>query len=35
VTAAETEALVAAARAVLVDAIAAGGSSLRDYRQAD
>jgi formamidopyrimidine-DNA glycosylase len=27
--------LVAAVRAVLEDAIAAGGSSLRDYRQAD
>jgi formamidopyrimidine-DNA glycosylase len=35
VTAAETEALVAAVRAVLIDAIAAGGSSLKDYRQAD
>ncbi len=35
VTAAEAEAIVAAIRAVLVDAIAAGGSSLRDYRQAD
>ncbi|MBU2583262.1 MAG: bifunctional DNA-formamidopyrimidine glycosylase/DNA-(apurinic or apyrimidinic site) lyase [Alphaproteobacteria bacterium] len=30
-----TERLVAAIRAVLCDAIAAGGSSLRDYRQAD
>ena len=29
------EALVAAIRAVLTEAIAAGGSSLRDYRQAD
>jgi formamidopyrimidine-DNA glycosylase len=35
VTAAEVETLVAAVRAVLRDAIAAGGSSLRDYRQAD
>ncbi len=35
VTAAETETLVASVRAVLLDAIAAGGSSLRDYRQAD
>jgi formamidopyrimidine-DNA glycosylase len=35
VTAAETEALAAAVRAVLLDAIAAGGSSLRDYRQTD
>jgi formamidopyrimidine-DNA glycosylase len=35
VTAAEAEALVAAVRAVLADAIAAGGSSLRDYRRAD
>ena len=35
VTPVETEALVAAVRAVLADAIAAGGSSLRDYRQAD
>jgi formamidopyrimidine-DNA glycosylase len=35
VTPAETETLVAAIRAVLTDAIAAGGSSLRDYRQAD
>ena len=34
-TADEAEALVAAVRAVLVEAIAAGGSSLRDYRQAD
>ena len=34
-TPAEAEALVAAVRAVLADAIAAGGSSLRDYRQAD
>jgi formamidopyrimidine-DNA glycosylase len=33
VTAAETEALVAAVRAVLLDAIAAGGSSLRDHRR--
>jgi formamidopyrimidine-DNA glycosylase len=31
----EVEALVEAIRAVLVEAIAAGGSSLRDYRQAD
>ncbi len=31
----EIEALVTAVRAVLDDAIAAGGSSLRDYRQAD
>lgn len=31
----ETNDLVAAVRAVLDDAIAAGGSSLRDYRQAD
>ena len=31
----EVERLVAAVRAVLVDAIAAGGSSLRDYRRAD
>ena len=31
----EAEALVAAVRAVLADAIAAGGSSLRDYRRAD
>lgn len=31
----EAEALVRAVRAVLEDAIAAGGSSLRDYRQAD
>jgi formamidopyrimidine-DNA glycosylase len=31
----EAEALVAAVRAVLEDALAAGGSSLRDYRQAD
>ncbi len=35
VTAAEAEGLVAAVRAVLIDAIAAGGSSLRDYRRAD
>lgn len=35
VTAAEAEVLVAAVRAVLADAIAAGGSSLRDYRRAD
>lgn len=35
VTAEEAERLVAAIRAVLVEAIAAGGSSLRDYRQAD
>ncbi len=35
VTAAEVETLVAAIRAVLDEAIAAGGSSLRDYRQAD
>ena len=35
VTAVEVEALVAAIRAVLAEAIAAGGSSLRDYRQAD
>lgn len=35
VTPLEVEALVRAIRAVLVDAIAAGGSSLRDYRQAD
>jgi formamidopyrimidine-DNA glycosylase len=32
---AEAEALAQAVRAVLRDAIAAGGSSLRDYRQAD
>ncbi len=31
----EVEGLVVSVRAVLVDAIAAGGSSLRDYRQAD
>jgi formamidopyrimidine-DNA glycosylase len=31
----EAEALVAAIRAVLEDALAAGGSSLRDYRRAD
>ncbi len=31
----EAERLVAAIRSVLVEAIAAGGSSLRDYRQAD
>jgi formamidopyrimidine-DNA glycosylase len=35
VSAAEAEMLVAAVRAVLEDAIAAGGSSLRDYRQTD
>jgi formamidopyrimidine-DNA glycosylase len=35
VTPAESEALAEAVRAVLLDAIAAGGSSLRDYRQAD
>jgi formamidopyrimidine-DNA glycosylase len=35
VTGAEVETLVAAVRAVLREAIAAGGSSLRDYRQAD
>jgi formamidopyrimidine-DNA glycosylase len=35
VTPAEAETLAAAVRAVLADAIAAGGSSLRDYRQAD
>ena len=35
VTPDETETLVTAIRAVLADAIAAGGSSLRDYRQAD
>ena len=35
VTAAEAETLAAAVRAVLLDAIDAGGSSLRDYRQAD
>jgi formamidopyrimidine-DNA glycosylase len=35
VTGAEVETLVAAVRAVLRDAIAAGGSSLRDYRRAD
>jgi formamidopyrimidine-DNA glycosylase len=35
VTADEAEALVAAVRAVLELALAAGGSSLRDYRQAD
>jgi formamidopyrimidine-DNA glycosylase len=34
VTAAEAETLAAAVRAVLIDAIAAGGSSLRDYRRA-
>ena len=34
-SAAEAETLAAAVRAVLLDAIAAGGSSLRDYRQAD
>jgi formamidopyrimidine-DNA glycosylase len=31
----KAEALVAAIRGVLTDAIAAGGSSLRDYRHAD
>ncbi|MFT3972674.1 MAG: bifunctional DNA-formamidopyrimidine glycosylase/DNA-(apurinic or apyrimidinic site) lyase [Amaricoccus sp.] len=35
VTAAEADTLAAAVRAVLLDAIAAGGSSLKDYRQAD
>lgn len=35
VTAAEADDLAAAVRAVLLDAIAAGGSSLKDYRQAD
>jgi formamidopyrimidine-DNA glycosylase len=35
VTAAEAETLVGAVRAVLEDAIEAGGSSLRDYRRAD
>jgi formamidopyrimidine-DNA glycosylase len=35
VTGREAEALAAAVRAVLAEAIAAGGSSLRDYRQAD
>jgi formamidopyrimidine-DNA glycosylase len=35
VTAAEVATLVTSVRAVLLDAIAAGGSSLRDYRQAD
>ena len=35
VTPEETETLVAAIRAVLTEAIAAGGSSLRDYRRAD
>jgi formamidopyrimidine-DNA glycosylase len=35
VTPAEAEALAAAVRAVLEDALAAGGSSLRDYRRAD
>jgi formamidopyrimidine-DNA glycosylase len=35
VTPSEAETLAAAVRAVLADAIAAGGSSLRDYRQAD
>ena len=35
VTAAEAATLAAAVRAVLLDAIDAGGSSLRDYRQAD
>ena len=33
--AAEAEALVVAVRAVLLEAIAAGGSSLRDYRRTD
>jgi formamidopyrimidine-DNA glycosylase len=35
VSPAEAEAIVAAVRAVLLDAIEAGGSSLRDYRRAD
>jgi formamidopyrimidine-DNA glycosylase len=35
VTGPETEAIVAAVRAVLRDALDAGGSSLRDYRQAN
>ncbi len=35
VTEAEAEAIAAAVRAVLLDAIEAGGSSLRDYRRAD
>ena len=35
VTPPEVEALAAAVRAVLIEAIAAGGSSLKDYRQAD
>ncbi len=35
VAADEAERLAASIRAVLVEAIAAGGSSLRDYRQAD
>jgi formamidopyrimidine-DNA glycosylase len=35
VTAGEAERLTTAIRAVLTDAIAAGGSSLRDYRQTD
>ena len=35
VTPEETDTLVAAIRAVLTEAIAAGGSSLRDYRRAD
>ena len=35
VSAAEAEAVVAAVRAVLLDALEAGGSSLRDYRRAD
>jgi formamidopyrimidine-DNA glycosylase len=35
VTAAEAETLAGAVRAVLLDAIEAGGSSLRDYRRAD
>jgi formamidopyrimidine-DNA glycosylase len=35
VGAGEAEAIVAAVRAVLVDALEAGGSSLRDYRRAD
>lgn len=35
VTPEEADGIAAAVRAVLLDAIAAGGSSLRDYRQAD
>jgi formamidopyrimidine-DNA glycosylase len=35
VTEAEAETVAAAVRAVLTDAIEAGGSSLRDYRRAD